>query len=695
MRYYVCCPTLYRTTKYKPNQQKNKKDWGFKKYFNPSSFKIMDVDLNYYFKFFNILEIELATNYISTYEQRYNVKHIAKNNNFLTNIIQNRFLNSPDFKFSILVPIQFLEQKNKKTNNKQFDLFLQDLEPFMENVMVLVLQIPYDRILSKDKEWLDSILWKCCVCYSYSVAIEFEHYSWYQDLTYNILKKYNVSLIWSDRNRYHYPVYTSNFLYLRINENGKKWIKTLKDREKDDKKIKTGIKIQNNNKDNVAFVQNIIDYAIIVVESNDSSQINFILKSLGFPVLTTKINNNINKIKNKEQWIDKVILHVDINSFFSSCEEIRNPMLKGRAHAVIMTNEENNNITKGVVAACSYEAKKTGVKSAMPLYRALELCPDLILNAVDKKFYTKISYQVMKILEEYADIFEQASIDEGYLDCTKRIISNNLHPEQLAQEIKRTIKKQCSGLSTSIGVSTTKSIAKIASDYQKPDGLTVIPSNELKNYLDQLDVDRISGIGIKTQKILKEEMEIKTIGKLANTDVQILIDRFGKKTGTWMWKVANGKNDDPVTPRTDYISMGNESTLEYFTLDRKIIKQFLNKLMDELLERINNKKYKFKTVGIKLVRTDFTIETREKSFTTYQDTRKSIEYAIDDLLDRVILTDSPSTSSSLFTSKPKNVKNVTNKLLPVRKIGLRVSNLIKIDNNKEIKNNQTTLMDYF
>ena len=142
-----------------------------------------------------------------------------------------------------------------------------------------------------------------------------------------------------------------------------------------------------------------------------------------------------------------------------------------------MTDQDNNNITKGVVATCSYEAKKLGIQSAMPLYKSLELCPNLILNAVDKKFYEKISNQVMKILEEYADTFEQASIDEAYLDCTNKISSdtNNITVEEYAQEIKKTIKEKCGGLLTSIGIAPTKSIAKIASDYQKPDGLTIVP----------------------------------------------------------------------------------------------------------------------------------------------------------------------------------------------------------------------------
>jgi DNA polymerase IV (archaeal DinB-like DNA polymerase) len=416
-------------------------------------------------------------------------------------------------------------------------------------------------------------------------------------------------------------------------------------------------------------------------------------------------SKNIDMTYNKKQWWKgKAIFHVDINSFYSSCEEIRNPSLKGKPHAVIMTPQVNtkNKITKGAVATCSYEAKKLGVKSAMPLYKALEICPDLILNAVDKTFYEKISNQVMNILEEYADILEQASIDEAYLDCTNKISTYNTHitVEEYALKIKKTIKEKCSGLLTSIGIAPTKSIAKIASDYQKPDGLTIVPFDEISNFLHPLDVERISGIGTKTQKILKEELKIKTIGDLANTDVQILIERFGKKIGTWMWQVANGKDNEPVLPREKHSSLSNETTLEFVTNDKEIIKKYLYELIDELFERIKNNKYQFRTVGIKLMKTDFSIETKEKSYNNYQSERKSIESLIVELLNKFILVDSTSTtSSSSSTTTANNPKstNTTKKILSIRKVGLRVSNLIiieKSNNSKDSEYIQKKILDY-
>lgn len=389
----------------------------------------------------------------------------------------------------------------------------------------------------------------------------------------------------------------------------------------------------------------------------------------------------------KKQWRGKAILHVDINSFYSSCEEIKDPSLKGKPHAVIMTPQDNNSITKGAVTTCSYEAKKLGIKSAMPLYKALELCPNLILHSVDKKFYEKISNEVMKILEDYADIFEQASIDEAYLDCTIKISNINITMEEYAQEIKKSIKEKCGGLSTSIGIAPTKSAAKIASDYQKPDGLTILHFNALKDFLSRLDVETISGIGIKTQKILKEQMNIKTIGQLSNTDVQLLIERFGKKIGTWMWQVANGLDNEPVLPRENHISLSNECTLEFVTADKEIIKQALYELIDELYERIKNNKYQFRTVGIKLMRTDFSIETREKSYIKYQSEKKSIESIIEEILGKFNLEDNDLIVPS------KKIKNT--KFLPIRKVGLKVSNLTTIEkSSKDKEYKQKTLLDY-
>jgi len=580
-------------------------------------------------------------------------------------------LHPTDFKFSIMVPKQYIDINNY--NHDKLKKFLQELEPIQKKILAIVLKVPSTFTLAKDREWLNTLL-RFCKQFKYSIAIEFEHQSWYQDLTYNILKKYNTSLIWSDRHKYH--IITSNFLYLQISENLEKWIQKLKEKEKDIEKANNRSTKSYSDMDTVYFV-------CIVLESNNITKINFIRKLLnsGQVQSVNNYNNSKNEIK---AWKGKAIFHVDINSFYSSCEEIRDPSLKGKPHAVIMTDEENNNITKGVVATCSYEAKRLGVQSAMPLYKALNLCPNLVLRAVDKRYYNMISEKVMEILERYADTLEQASIDEAYLDCTRKISSLNVTVEWYSKEIKKKIQDECHGLLTSIGVATTKSAAKIASDYQKPDGLTIVHFDELKNFLNPLEVERISGIGSKTHKILKEELKIKTIDELARANVQVLIERFGKKTGTWMWQVANGEDDDKVIPRGDHVSLSNESTLKNFTQDRQEIQKVLYDLIDELYGRISSYGYEYRTVGIKLVRTDFSIETREISYNSYKNDRKSIESAIDKLLDRFNLTKNQDNNENELATK---------KIQLIRKVGVRVTNLIGIQNKMKI-NAQRTLLDY-
>jgi DNA polymerase IV (archaeal DinB-like DNA polymerase) len=335
-----------------------------------------------------------------------------------------------------------------------------------------------------------------------------------------------------------------------------------------------------------------------------------------------------------------------------------------------MTDDKPGDIMKGAVSSCSYEARKYGVSSAMSLSKAKSLCPDLIVNPVDIAYYREISEQVMNSVQEYADTLEQASIDEAFLDCTTRIQSQS--PEAYAAKIKKTIKEKCGGLSCSIGVTTTKSAAKIASDFEKPDGLTVVYPTELKKFLEPLDVGTVAGIGPKTQRALKE-MEIQTLGQLAKADVQILRERFGKN-GHWMWKVANGTDDEIVAPRTDNVSLSTENTLDAYTRDKEKIQKHLDGLVDEIYQRVRGQGYLFRTVGIKLVRTNFSVETRVTTFEKFRDDNESISSAIGKLLDKFDLSE----------NRP-----------PVRKMGLLVTHLVREEIIKRKKNAQRSILDYY
>ena len=382
-----------------------------------------------------------------------------------------------------------------------------------------------------------------------------------------------------------------------------------------------------------------------------------------------RLSQRIKINQEADSWIGKVIMCVDLNAFYPSCEELRDPDLKGKPHAVIMTDQKDKEITKGVVSSCSYGARRYGINSAMPLSKAKLLCPDLILRPVNIRYYSEVSKGVMKILAEFADVLEQSSIDEAFLDCTLR--NGHGAPEDLAMKIKDRIKDKC-GLLCSIGVTSTKSSAKIASDYKKPDGLTVVYPYNLAKFLEPLEVNKAAGIGPKTHERLKE-MGIDTLGQLAKADVKKLVEKFGVN-GQWMWDVANGRDDELVIPRGDHISISTETTLDRHTSNKAKVVKMLYELVDEIFERVQRSDYLFRTIGVKLVRADFTIETRETTYENFQGTRESISSVIATLADRF----------SYLDDKP-----------PIRKIGLKLSHLIKAHQYKRSKELQKIIPDYF
>jgi DNA polymerase IV (DinB-like DNA polymerase) len=334
-----------------------------------------------------------------------------------------------------------------------------------------------------------------------------------------------------------------------------------------------------------------------------------------------------------------------------------------------MTDQREGEINRGVVSSCSYEARKYGVNSAMPLSQATTICPNLILLPVDISYYSQVSKKVMETLEQFADVLEQASIDEAFLECTLK--RAQIEPEDYAMKIKNAIKEKC-GLLCSIGVTTTKSSAKLASDYRKPDGLTVVYPYNLTKFLEPLEVGLVAGIGPKTQERLKE-MGIVTLGQLAAMDVGKLVNKFGAN-GAWMWKVANGKDDEPVVVRGDHISLSTENTLNRHTSDKEKIAKFLNELVDEIYERARRGDYLYRTIGVKLVRADFTIETRETTFQDFQNSKEVIASAINTVLDRF----------SFSEDQPA-----------VRKLGIKLSNLIRGSDLTQARAVQRTIPEYF
>ena len=662
-----------------------------------------------------------SMHYLSYYSKLFNFVHLDLGKSLFPpgSIALKKWANetSDDFRFTIKIPQNLINQTITSGQSESLGKFLEDLQVLKEKILVILLSPPPQVSLQNTgRAWLEEIL-RNVTYHGFSVAVDFGiNNTWYQELTYNILRRHNSSFAWSHSGyRHYYPAVTSNFIFLNLdnasinNDRAMRWINLIKQKEKE-----TGYP---------KYVHNVIDYSIIVLRNPSSVHL---IQNLIFPK-----PKSVNSSKDSQKpspttqiWPGKIILHIDMNAFFPACEELRDPSLKGKAHAVIMTPErETSLITRGAVASCSYEARKFGVRSAMSLSKAKELCPNLILKPVDKDYYNSVSQQVMRLLEEYADSLEQTSIDEAYIDCTKKILQyqkqnisgddpveqkklkNTLYDSSrkydiqegfsirdFALNIKDSIRVQCNGLICSIGVASNKSVSKIASDFQKPDGLTIVYPQDTLTFLSTLAVDRISGIGTKTTRTLKD-MGIETIGQLSNSNIQKLSDKFGKRQALWMWQIANGKENEPVIPRENNLSLSTEETLLKPLIGKKdILNILVNDMADDIHERVRRKGYEFKTVGIKLVRTNFSIETREITFSSYKKDKESITSVMGTLLNRFSLDDDDDSSEEFSKGGIHTTGSFDVNSMYVRKLGIKVSNLSKID--RDGKNPQKSIMDF-
>ena len=315
----------------------------------------------------------------------------------------------------------------------------------------------------------------------------------------------------------------------------------------------------------------------------------------------------------------RVILHIDMDAFYSSVEQRENPSLKGKP--VIIGADPKEGRGRGVVVACSYEARKYGVHSAQPISQAYRLCPDGIYLRPNFELYETVSEEAMSILRQFSEKLEQISIDEACLDITEKV-SNFDEAASLASKIKQTIKEKMQ-LTCSIGVAPNKSVAKIASDFKKPDGLTVVPPERIREFLAPLPVNKISGIGKKSHELLKE-MGINTIGDLAATHPSRVTEVFGKY-GARLWQIANGIDDEEVVTSYSMKSISSETTFEEDTSDTKQVMEAFTSLINDVHTRTLSQNMLFRTVGIKVRFEDFSTFTRAKSHSRYTNEKPIME----------------------------------------------------------------------
>jgi DNA polymerase IV (DinB-like DNA polymerase) len=251
----------------------------------------------------------------------------------------------------------------------------------------------------------------------------------------------------------------------------------------------------------------------------------------------------------------------------------------------------------------------------MPISMAWKLCPQGIYVPPDFELYGETSERVMNIMRNFADVFEQTSIDEAYMDVSKRCKTYE-DAKLLASKLKEALKER-EGLTVSVGISPSKSISKMASDMQKPDGLTAVQPEQVDKFLETLPVNRISGVGKKTTEFLHEK-GIETIGQLREVEAKKLTDWFGKG-GVWLWAIANGIEETPVEERGLRKSISVEQTFERDIQNKTMVRDALESLSHEVHDRLLGEGLWYRTVGIKVRFEGFVTFTREKTHTGYVD----------------------------------------------------------------------------
>jgi DNA polymerase-4 len=340
----------------------------------------------------------------------------------------------------------------------------------------------------------------------------------------------------------------------------------------------------------------------------------------------------------------RIILHIDMNAFFASVEQQSNPELRGKPIAVIGAAKRT------VITTCSYEARAFGVKTGMNSWEGKKLCPQLIFVVGNNRKYAYTSKQIFAIMREFTPLVEAFSIDEAFLDVTGSLALFG-PPEAICQAIKERIRAQF-GLTCSIGIAPNKLLAKLASDMQKPDGLTVIDPERVAQIMEKIPIRDLCGIGAKThQKLAK--LGIRTCGELGRFPIEVLKRQFGV-TGEKLHRMGLGLDEAPVVPEEEaeeVKSVGHSTTLDRDITDREEILRYLLQLSEMVGRRARKYGVAGRTVTLTVRYADFTTFDRQESLSGYLNNSDEIYRWAVKILNGVELTQ------------------------PIRLLGVKISNL--------------------
>jgi len=318
-----------------------------------------------------------------------------------------------------------------------------------------------------------------------------------------------------------------------------------------------------------------------------------------------------------------MILHIDMDAFFASVEQLDNPALKGKC---VLVGRDSN---RGVVAAASYEARKFGVHSAMPVFQAKKLCPHAIFVSPKKGRYGEVSRRIMSLLRDFSPLVEPVSIDEAYVDISGcgRLYGS---PVETANLIKQRIFETV-GLTCSVGIAPNKFLAKIASDINKPNGLFAIMPDEVQAFITTLPIHKVPGVGKQTRKTL-ERLSIETLGdvrKYSNSFLEGKLGKFGRRLAA----LAAGVDSSKVTPYSQTKSISSEHTLSRDIGDKQQLKGYLKSQANEVGRQLRKANLRARTIVLKLKDTDFKIITRSTTLPVPTRSSETIFNAASALLD--------------------------------------------------------------
>jgi nucleotidyltransferase/DNA polymerase involved in DNA repair len=352
---------------------------------------------------------------------------------------------------------------------------------------------------------------------------------------------------------------------------------------------------------------------------------------------------------------ERFIVHVDMDAFYAAVEQRDNPEYRGKP--VVVGADPKGGAGRGVVSACSYEAREYGIHSALPISIAYRKCPHAVFLRGDMRKYAGISRQIFGILGRFTPDLEPISIDEAFLDITG---SHHLFgsPEATCRRIKAVVKAE-TGLTASLGMAPNKMTAKIASDLEKPDGLVIVSRAGLLAFLHPLPVGKLWGVGKRTLEELGR-LNIRSIGDLAHWDQKDMADRMGK-AGIHVWKLANGIDPRDVRGEEEAKSVGHEHTFAEDETDRGKIEDSLMWLSEKVSRRLRRHGYRGRTVTLKIRLADFSTFTRAVSLA------RATNF-VDDL----------------YGSALKKLREFKPGQQPIRLIGIHVSNLEREERQLEL-----------